>query len=116
MEDGVKEHFGLEHTQVHGVKWVHPRVLRDAANVAVRAPSIIWKIMVIGGGSWKWEKGKNPTHLQEGQEGASREKQTGQPPSVPEKMMEQLMLEVAASLVKDKEVTGNSQHGFTKKR
>lgn len=36
--------------------------------------------------------------------------------SVPEKMMEQLMLEVVASLVKDKEVTGNSQHGFTKKR
>ena len=35
---------------------------------------------------------------------------------VPEKMMEQLMLEAVASLMKGKEVTGISQHGFTKRR
>lgn len=33
--------------------------------------------------------------------------------SVPEKTMEQLMLEVVARPMKGKEVTGTSQHGFT---
>lgn len=86
-------------------------MLRDMAKVTVKPLSIIWKIMVTGGESWKWEKGKAPPPFK-GQKGASRETDCPPSPEGIEKMMEQLMLQVVASFREGKQVTGISQHGF----
>ncbi|GAB0209846.1 mitochondrial enolase superfamily member 1 [Grus japonensis] len=115
-EDRVREHLGK--VDIHksmSPDGMHPRVLRELADVIARPLSIIFER--------SWRAGEVPEDWRKANVTPVFEKGNKEDPgnyrpvsltSIPGKVMEQLILGVINKHVEEKEAIGSGQHGFTK--
>ncbi|GAB0209109.1 mitochondrial enolase superfamily member 1 [Grus japonensis] len=115
-EDWVREHLGkLDIHKSMGPDGMHPRVLRELADVIARPPSIIFE------SSWRtgevpedWRKANVTPVFKKGKKEDQGNYRPVSLTSIPGKVMEQLILDVISKHVEEKKVIGSGQHGFTK--
>jgi len=96
---------------------MHPRVLRELADVIAEPLSIMFER------SWStgevpedWRKASVTPFFKKGKKEHPGNYRPVSLTSIPGKMMEQLILEVIIKQVEEKKVIRSSQHGFTKRK
>ncbi|GAB0181909.1 mitochondrial enolase superfamily member 1 [Grus japonensis] len=96
---------------------MHPRVLRELADVIVRPLSIIfersWRAGEVPG---HWRKASVTPVFKKSKEEDRQNYRTVSLTSIPGKVMEQIILGVMSKHVEEKKVIGGGQHGFTKRK
>uniref|UniRef100_A0A803TJS6 Reverse transcriptase domain-containing protein n=1 Tax=Anolis carolinensis TaxID=28377 RepID=A0A803TJS6_ANOCA len=114
----VKEHLAaLKKFKSPGPDQLHPRVLKELAEVISEPLTIIFKS--------SWRKGRSPSRLEEGECGPYlQEGKKEQPKQLPSisltsitgKILEKIIKEVVCEHLETNAVIAKSQHGFTKNK
>jgi len=115
-EDCVRDHLSnLDAHKSMGPDGMHPRVLRELADIVAEPPSIIFER------SWRtgevpedWRKVHITPIFKKGKKEDPGNYRSVSLTSILGKMMEQLILEVIIKQVEEKKVIRSSKHGFTK--
>jgi len=98
-----------------GPDGMHPQVLRQLSDVIAKPFSIIlersWRTREV---SQDWRKANVSPIFKKGKKEDPRNYRPVSPTSIPQKVMEQLSLDVITKQVEEKKVMRRSQHGFTK--
>ncbi|PKU46275.1 rna-directed dna polymerase from mobile element jockey-like [Limosa lapponica baueri] len=115
-EDWVRDHLAkLDIHKSMGSDGMHPRELRELADVITEPLSIIhersWRI---GEVPEDWRKANITPVYKKGKKEDPGNYRPISLTSVPEKIVERLVLDVISKHIEDKEVIGSGQHGFTK--
>jgi len=113
-EDCVRD--CLSDLDVHksmGPNGMHPRVLRELADVVAEPLSIFERSWRTGEAPEDWRKASVTPIFQKGKKEDPGNYRPVSLTSIPGKVMEQLILEIIKQ-VKEKKVISSSQHGFTK--
>uniref|UniRef100_A0A8B9PKM6 Reverse transcriptase domain-containing protein n=1 Tax=Apteryx owenii TaxID=8824 RepID=A0A8B9PKM6_APTOW len=117
-EDRVRDHLGkLDTHKSMGPDGMHPRVLRQLADVTARPLSNIFER------SWRtgevpddWKKANVIPVFKKGKEEDPGNYRPVSLTSIPGKVMEQLILNAISKHVEEKKVIRSSQHAFTKEK
>lgn len=88
---------------------IHPQVPRELASAIVRPP-----LLPLKAGSWGLEKADGTPVFKKSKQESVENCRPVNLSSVPGNVMEQIILETISKHVKDKKLTGSSQHEFTK--
>ncbi|PKU44058.1 rna-directed dna polymerase from mobile element hypothetical protein [Limosa lapponica baueri] len=115
-EDRVRDHLAkLDIRKSMGPGGMHPRVLRELADVIAGPLSIIFeRSWRTGEGPEDWKKANITPIFKKGKKEDPGNYRPTSLTSVPGKIMERLVLDVISKHVEEQEVIGSCQDGFTK--